>query len=556
MTLHFRKCLIAMLFLGVTSAWTILCSGEEPTVEKLAHSIETIDVESAKPFPLHEQAVRNDSGINVLVDHAHRATFKMMWTCPRMLRANGFRAVGSQASLNTVLPEGSLCRVRVPIEGRYPFAWREAPEFNVVMTLPGAHQAYLPSEQDAVEAFIRNGGGLVVLADLNTPLLKRYGCTAPEVSVRRGAKRSPVVLDDNWEVLESPEQGDSAFSARRTYGKGRIFITTSEPYDPSADESRREAFFDNLRWVSEGRDPVGGTLRLPQERGGGGPIYPELEERFGPIVVYYAKNQREDLIETVRETLPEVRSTLFEWLPSVEPPDPMYIVLSAGGGGGWAVNAYLPKETGIISASRTGIISIFAHEQAHTMAGPPNEDGEMAGQIPFGNRGEAHAGWFQGKIDVFFGYGNGKNINGILAREDREGEMLDLARMDDRAYAEKWGKGADWSKLWWVFAQLDARYGTTWYPRWKWVQYTRWADEPNRRLSWDDIAEDMSIAVGEDLFPFLRSVGTTLEKERLETIEFNGETLELPVAPLKRESVERTLVDPIGDYKQPLTPKP
>ena len=49
------------------------------------------------------------------------------------------------------------------------------------------------------------------------------------------------------------------------------------------------------------------------------------------------------------------------------------------GGGGWAVNAYLPKEVGIISLSRQGVLSIFAHELAHTMGGPPNDKGELAG---------------------------------------------------------------------------------------------------------------------------------------------------------------------------------
>ena len=43
----------------------------------------------------------------------------------------------------------------------------------------------------------------------------------------------------------------------------------------------------------------------------------------------------------------------------------------------------------------------------------------------------------------------------------------------------------------------------------------------------------MSIAVGEDLFPFFRKIGTTLTKDRFARAVFEGKTMDLPVAPLK-----------------------
>ena len=49
-----------------------------------------------------------------------------------------------------------------------------------------------------------------------------------------------------------------------------------------------------------------------------------------------------------------------------------------------------------------------------------------------------------------------------------------------------------------------------------------WADEPGHNESWTEAVEDMSIAVGEDLFPFFRKIGTTLDRDRLERIEFQG----------------------------------
>jgi hypothetical protein len=117
---------------------------------------------------------------------------------------------------------------------------------------------------------------------------------------------------------------------------------------------------------------------------------------------------------------------------------------------------------------------------------------------------------------------------------------------------EKWGKGKEWTKIWWVWQKLDDRYGPTWYPRWRWVQYTRWQNEPDKRLSWDETVEDMSIAVGEDLFPFFRKIGTTVEKERLAEMEFMGDRLKLPVAPIDTGPAGGVRLEVVGDFKKPL----
>ena len=78
----------------------------------------------------------------------------------------------------------------------------------------------------------------------------------------------------------------------------------------------------------------------------------------------------------------------------------------------------------------------------------------------------------------------------------------------------------------------------------------RWQDDPGHHLSWDEVVEDMSIAVGEDLFPFFREIGTTLEKERFPAAEFMGEKMELPVARISITRAGPARFGPIGDYKK------
>lgn len=189
------------------------------------------------------------------------------------------------------------------------------------------------------------------------------------------------------------------------------------------------------------------------------------------------------------------------------------------------------------------------------MSGPPNDQGEAAANWPQGNQGESHAGWFQGKIIAMFG---GPEVKAKANRDcnrmfqfDKTGSELDLA-MTPSKLREKWGKGKQWTKIWWVWQKLDDRYGPTWYPRWRWVQHTRWRDQPAKQLTWDETVEDMSIAVGEDLFPFFRKIGTTLTKDRLPRIDFQGQTIDLPVAPLEVTPAGSVRLDPIGEYKRPL----
>ncbi len=546
-------------------------------LERLSKEGKTLGVEVTSRYPPREQRVRNDTGINVLVDLAHQATFVAMWELPRELRRNGFRSCGSQATLDTVLAPGKPCRIRIPAGSRRPFAWWPAAKFNVVFTFQAGpeSQDYLPEEREALESFVEAGGGLIVAAGnvsdqakienwtLNK-LISEFGAELSSESDRVDGRRAQTLkLGEEWEVQKRGSKG-KAVLARRTFGKGRVvlfsstdlFFWSSRAADdaPNSRASRSGEIAEAVRWAAQGSPPAAGSLNLPQEAAGGGPIYPELEQNVGGVVVYYAKNQKEELLQAVREDMPRAKKQIEAWLPSTPPGEPMYLIVSAGGGGGWAVNAYRPKETGVISLSPHGLLSVFGHELAHTMGGPPNEEGQLAGNWPQGNQGESHAGWFQGKINALFDASQRKNSNrdcNQFFQFDKEGKGLDLA-MNPREMGEKWGKGKEWTKIWWVWQKLDDRYGPTWYPRWRWVQSTRWREDPRRGLTWDDTVEDMSIAVGEDLFPFFRKIGTTLGKERFERAVFQGRTLELAPAPLEVSPAGAVCLDPIGDYKKPL----
>ena len=60
----------------------------------------------------------------------------------------------------------------------------------------------------------------------------------------------------------------------------------------------------------------------------------------------------------------------------------------------------------------------------------------------------------------------------------------------------------------------------------------------------------MSIACGEDLFPFFRKLGTTLGKERFPEAVFRGKRIELPPATLAVEHAGLAQTEAIGDFRK------
>ncbi len=518
---------------------------------------------------LPAQPGTGDNGINVLLDHSHQFQFFGSWTLPGMMRDSGYRVVGSQATLDTVLDPEEKSRVRVPDGDRKPFAWWPNPEFNVVITYQGDPNAqeYLPGEVDALKAFVDGGGGLVIIGSgahgvealekwpINT-LAKEFDAqfTGEQTEIS-GLKVPRLQLGEGWQPLL--RGGDSEpVCALKTLGAGRVALVSdmalarpekdAGPDSPHSRQARVKGLDTLLKLVSAGKPPVGGSRELPMEAWGGGAIFPELEVEVGDVTMFYARNQKPELVSVITDDMPGVKDQIEQkWLPSIGTGDRMYLILSAGGGGGWAVNAYRPKEVGIISLDAEGILSVFAHELAHTMYGPPNDKGESAGGLP-GVFSEAHAGWFQGKIGALRTGARGGHDPNKLFTFDEDGTSLDLATID----AEDNSKG--WTKLWWIWQKLDETYGATWYPRWLWVKSVRWEDDPGRKLTWDEVVEDMSIAVGEDLFAFMKEVGTTLTKDRFPTAAFRGETLDLPVAEIELGEGGDAVLETIGDYRQPL----
>lgn len=577
-----RSLLLALLF----SVLSVTVSGEETGLEQYTEMWkkgETLPESVFQKYSLPQSPKpKNDTGINILVDLNRTCKFAWLWRNQGQFAQNGFRICATQATLDTVLNPQSRCRVRVKLPDAEPFAWWTPPEFNVVIIHAGSpnQQQFLPEEIETLKKFVQNGGGIVLITattklkeevdawSFNKLLAAFEAAVLPESEKTETGSGAVLKLGASWEPLATGSK-NGVVRARRTFGKGRVLIVendaaicyenatkgeeTNEAVQKLIEETKKRQA-QMISWVAAGKPPVGGDGALPQARGGGGGIFPDQELRANGIVAYYAKNQLPDLLKVVREDLPKVTKLVYEWLPSSKPEEPIMFILSAGSGGGWAVNIRLPKEVGIISTNYLGIIGIFAHEQAHTMRGPTNFNGTYGIRPAHDLSGEAHAGWFQGKALATFNEKareqSNRNCNSILADQQKflSFDFVTHYQKNDSGFP----KGFGWTKLWWVWQKLDDKYGTTWYPRWYWVRATRWQGDTNRVQSWDETIEDMSIAVGEDLFPFFKKIGTTLKKDRFPEVEFQGERLTLPVASIDMKPAGNVRLEPVGDYTKPL----
>ena len=585
--LHSIAALVAvLLFVGCAKAPRQFTYDE---VTEAWHKGLTLPVDASKQFPPKPVMPDNDNGLNVLVDVSHQCTFAYLWGMPPQLRADGYRAVPSMASLDAVLKEDGVSRMRLQFDAEnniYPFGWVPNYKYNVVVTQQLDRNApiYTKAECKALEDFVADGGSLYILTNPQggvegwsmNDLAAVFGAKYTDKTDRyNDATYAAIEVDSNWEVVATGENG-LPVRARRAFKHGRVVISGyseeihfEEIHDQASAEEkarkeainkwRREVLDASFGWLCEIQHTFGDEYRPGQSGwGGGGAIYPELETNLDGFVVYYTPNMDETLKQTVVTEMPRITDQIMAWHPSTPTPEPMYLLLAAGGGGGWAVNAYKPKENGIISTDIWGLIGIYAHELAHTLGGPANAKGEKAGESPFHNQGEAHAGWFQGKVMAMYD-------STLLERGNRNCEDLftpeylniDLKRYtNDAAYADSCGHGKDWGKSWIIWQKMDDVYGPTWYPRWRNIQYTRWMDTPEKVLTWEETVEDMSIAVGEDLFPFFRALNTSLDREVCGELLFNGEKITLPAARIDATTPPgKVNLSAIGDWSKPLPKK-
>ncbi|MDD8025357.1 MAG: hypothetical protein PHI34_02505 [Acidobacteriota bacterium] len=486
---------------------------------------------SVEPQPL--KAGVPDNGVNILLDSSHQFSFFHHWPCQDALRDAGFRVTGSQASLDRALKQGSPMRVRTQVSHAWdierPFTAIPAPRFDVLFSYQhGAFQPYPAPERAAIRAFLEAGGGAVF--DVSSPdapaaeILRGYGAViggrTGEASIRIKEKAFGLAAADlpkdlrqadlgpEWTVAAGAGDRLGAVAWRKA-GPGTIVLISDPRLIRVKDKTGERVNGTLLRWAvlkaSGGPRRKTDERRVPWEPEGlGGAFYPDNEFEVGGLRVLASDNQLPSIIELARTRFTEVAAVLQKMLPT--PPNPgrvYYINLAAGEGGGWAENAITPKMAGTISMKPEAILSILAHELAHTMYGPEAVDGTPGCLMP-GWWSEAHAGWFQRKAGREMGFGDRwPYYSKALAVRDP------LLAVDLAADLTPEATRLAWDKAWLIWSILDARYGPDWYPKWL-AHVHKTYNDPKRPLTMDEYVLTVSESVGEDTAPLFERFGTTV----------------------------------------------
>lgn len=481
-----------------------------------------------EPQPLPDAVA--DTGINVLLDSSHQFNFFTHWRVQSAIRNQGHRVCGNQAALHHALTPGTQMRVRKQDDHSWgtsrPMTEIPAPEFDVVYTYQhGKSQPYLDDEKKALRRFLEEGGGLILDGSTaDSPIAEvaeQLGATLCDESAKVTAQNDTVPgfdedffphkfnvaqFSDDWTVLlgDGEVRGVLAY---REFGKGRILLLSDQGLLHGKDHPNGKLLSWMVTKVAGDTKPRDDERRIPWEYGGlGGAFYPGNEISLHGISVLYADNQLPKFVDLAKNKFPQVLDVLQKLLPT--PPNPgheFYIDIAAGSGGGWAENAITPKLAGTISMNSNSILSILAHELAHTMYGPEAKDGKLGAGMPTWFS-EAHAGWFQRKTMREMDIGQDwPNWSGALAKQDPLLNNLDLANIPE-------GKmSLAWHKVWVIWSILDARYGEDWYPNWCAHVHKKYSGT-DKKLDMSEYIMEISETVGEDVASLFERFGTTVTK--------------------------------------------
>lgn len=390
---------------------------------------------------------------------------------------------------------------------------------NVNLLVLTAGNTRIPYEQEAIDhvaAYVQGGGLLLLMADGADPMppgqevARRFGAALTETRAAKplrgvgelegstvefragrtldlGAGWIPLVLDaDDRPVLAS-----------RSCGKGRVLLGSRGLFGQKPDAS----------------DPINAAWVTPMlvSRAGAKPIDPakplrstsaELQEQIGPLTLEFHRGTQK-FARDIHQVYEDVRPHLVE-ITGVEPSPGMIksmLILPTGGGGfssgqRIAIGAWW----GNFPERRYPMVELIAHEAGHSWVLPYAE--------PLWNE----------PIATYLGIQVGKRL-GMPEAQQTLDRQIERARKHDRDLTKLNPMAPDaprdlvWGKSYFVFEELERLHGPGALA--KYFRTKRDVLKPGRTdYSMDDCVAVWSLAVGEDLFPWFRSLGFDVDRSR------------------------------------------
>ncbi len=395
---------------------------------------------------------------------------------------------------------------------------------NLLVLPSGASPCpYLAKDIEAVQAFLAEGGGVVVLGDyalfrgektyrLNE-LAGAFGAQFVAQQARvplsgagelkgkpmktYGGKTIRLADAAAWEVLIRDAAGQ-VVAARRKMGKGKLLVCSRAVVGrrPDAkDPVNAEWWQPLLRDLASGKRLD--ASRRPRH------MRPENTENRGGLRIRYSDYMR-PFADEVYKVYQQVRPAM-ERILGVPPAEHMLtgLILLPTGGGGFSSG----REIGLgiwwggFPRRRYGMVELLGHEATHSWVLPFAE--------PMWNEGLAtYVGIQLGRELGYAKEGDATLANWLKGarRHDPDMTKLDLAQGKDVPHAVRMGKPM------WIWEQLRkekpdilARY----------FQAKRRLADPRKlkRYTAADCVAVLSLAMGRDLFPWFQSLGIKVDRQ-------------------------------------------
>ncbi len=370
---------------------------------------------------------------------------------------------------------------------------------------------------DHVLRFAERGGGLLLMADardgdaeLNRVAERLDASFAPtpaqgkpkgvgayadrEIEFRGGGT---LKTSNAWTTLAADSDGRPLL-ARRTLGTGHVLMGARGMFGshPDRDDSiNRELVRELLLELVKGKPVVAGKRPRGQ--------FAELTRELGTLTLEFHEGTKQFADAIVAE-YQEVRKHLVA-VTGVEPSPGMItrLLLLPTGAGGFSSGERIAIGAwwGDFPKQRYPMIELIGHEAGHSWVLPHPE--------PVWNE----------PIATYLGIQVGKRMGmGDEAQRVLDGAIQRAKRTDPEMNQVDIGaKGAPndvvWGKTYWIFEQLEAKYGPGVLAKYFQAK-RRLAPASLKGYTLDDAVAVWSTAVGEDLFPWFRSLGISVARER------------------------------------------
>ena len=376
---------------------------------------------------------------------------------------------------------------------------------------------YAPESITHIRAFVeKQGGTLLVLGDASRtkppvlPLLEGFGAGLAEtraaeplqgrgelegvsITFRGGGS---LVVDDTWTPLVLDAEGKPMLAVRRA-GKGHVVLSARGliGHRPDASDPINADWVTPLlvsRATSKSIDP-----KKPHQS-----TWVEHKREVGPLMLEY-HDGTERFADSIVKEYHAVRPHMVA-ITGVEAAPGMVkrlLVLPTGGGGfSSGVLIAIGAWWGNYPETRYPMVELIAHEAGHSWVLPHPE--------PLWN--DPIATWFGIQVGRRMGM---PEADATLAKGIERARRLDpeLDKIDP--LSPKAPRDVVWGKSYHVFEELERRYGPGAMAKYFRVKRAR-IDASRPSYSMDDCVAIWSLAVGEDLFPFFRSLAFDVDASK------------------------------------------